>query len=99
MTVYLSAPQLAIVRRAKRYFDNTMANIEVRSLFRAEGPDMGVGLAYSEAGHHFIVRVTIPRTATDNDTAAQCARLFARMSISYRSVMKRRSTWNGDVKV
>ena len=93
MLVFLTPNQLAVVHRAKGYFVNTLVNDEVRSMFREEGENVSVGLAYSEQGHHFIVRTVIPAEAGDDTIDDLCGRLVANLAVSYAKVMKRQAQW------
>lgn len=88
MYVLLTANQLAIVDRVKRHFGNALCGGKVRSMFRGEGPDMSVGLSYSEMGHHFIVRTVVPSEASNYTIDDQCGRLAAQLAASVAKVLR-----------
>lgn len=95
MIVFLTQPQVMIVVAAKSYLSNTLGNDKVATMFREEGQDMSVGLAYSEQGQHFIARETIPAMSTVNSVKEACDRLIVNLAVSYFKVMNRQAKWGG----
>ena len=93
MIVLLSTPQFAIVRRVHANFEGLFDKTGVCPMFRQAGAGMSVGLAYSEAGRHFIVRETIPQCANDDDIDRTCGRLIGAITATFNQVMDRVPDW------